>query len=181
MSMRATSERLPHRRWPGAPSIRVLGEWVGDHKPHWRLFQLMLDPSSSLLETLLATVSCLCELRIQRGRLPQRLGKYLRTGTSQSPGFILPNRLFGACNGVHQKSRRLYSTTYKTDFAQNCALCTRFPSILVDLQVHWQVALIILIALDVGDHPSAYRATAAFWLTIQASIRSLSTSSGKAP
>jgi hypothetical protein len=51
----------------------------------------------------------------------------------------------------------------------------------VYLQVHRQVALIILIALDVEDHPSAYRATAAFWLAIHASIRSLSTSSGKAP
>jgi hypothetical protein len=33
---------------PGAPSFRVLGGRMGDHKPHWRLFQLMLDPGSSL-------------------------------------------------------------------------------------------------------------------------------------
>jgi hypothetical protein len=78
--------------WPGAPSIRVLCEWVGDHKPPRRLFQLMLDPGSSLREN------------------------------ARKTSFT--------------KNHRLYSTTYKINFAQNCAFCTRFPSIQVVMQVH---------------------------------------------
>jgi hypothetical protein len=35
-----------------------------------------------------------------------------------------------------KKSHRLYSTTYKIDFAQNCAFCTRFSSIQVVMRVH---------------------------------------------
>jgi hypothetical protein len=96
----------------------------------------MLDSGSPLQETILAMVSGLCEQRPQRGRVPSARGESLRIGTFQNPGFILQDRLFDACNVVHQKYHRLYSTTYKIDFAQKCAFCTRFSSIQVDLQVH---------------------------------------------
>jgi hypothetical protein len=111
---------------PGAPSIRVLCEWVGDHEPRWRLFQFMLDSVLPLQETLLATVSGQCERgpSAAGSRFHKRRGEYLR------------DRLFGACNCVLKKYHRLYSTRYKVAFAHKCAFCTHFSAIQVVLQLH---------------------------------------------
>jgi hypothetical protein len=56
----------------------------------------------------------------------QHRGQKFRIEAFQSPAFMLPDRLFGAHSSVLQKSHPLYSTTYKIDFAQIRAFCTRF-------------------------------------------------------
>jgi hypothetical protein len=61
--------------------------------------------------------------------MPQRIFPHRDVSCSRIACLALLMAFFKKCY-------RLYSTTYRIDFAQNCALCTRFSLIQVVMQVH---------------------------------------------